>query len=176
METLNEVCTEKQVDEVSNKILKSTIEKIKSELSDKFYNEINSFIYEHYINASDEIHEKLIKEITDEFISDPKNYKFLKLRQKLFNENKELLTKIITDEAIEKSVENVIWQHTDKSYHFNWKWADAIVRIIGENWHKLKDDERVNDGLLHQIEQLKSQISHLQEKLNDVQNVVSEQD
>ena len=176
METLNELFTEKQVDEVSNKILKSTIEKIKSELSDKFYNEMNSFIYEHYSNASDEIHEKLIKEITDEFISDPKNYKFLKLRQKLFNENKELLTTIITDEAIEKSVENVIWQHTDKSYHFNWKWTDAIVRIIGENWHKFKDDERVNNGLLRQIEQLKSQISSLQEQLNDVRNVVSEQD
>ena len=176
METLNELFTEKQVDEVSNKILKSTIEKIKSELSDKFYNEMNSFIYEHYSNASDEIHEKLIKEITDEFISDPKNYKFLKLRQKLFNENKELLTAIITDEAIEKSVENVIWQHTDKNYHFNWKWTDAIVRIIGENWHKFKDDERVNNGLLRQIEQLKSQIRSLQEQLNDVRNVVSEQD
>jgi len=173
METPNEVFTEKQVDEVSDKILKSTIEKIKSELSDKFYNEMNSFIYEHYSNASDEIHEKLIKEITDEFILDPKNYKFLKLRQKLFNENKDLLATIITDEAIEKSVENVIWQHTDKSYHFNWKWTDAIVRIIGENWHKFKDDERVNSGFLRQIEQLKSQISYLQEKLNDVQNVVS---
>lgn len=175
METLNEVFTEKQVDEVSDKILKSTIEKIKSELSDKFYNEMSSFIYEHYSNAYDEIHEKLIKEITDEFISDPKNYKFLKLRKKLFNENKDLLTTIITDEAIEKSVENVIWQHTDKSYHFNWKWTDAIVRIISDNWYKFKDDERVNNVLLRQIDQLKSQISHLQEKLNDVQNVVSEQ-
>lgn len=176
MKELDKVFTEKQVDEVSEKILKSTIEKIKSELSDKFYNEMNSFIYEHYSNASDEIHEKLIKEITDEFISEPKNYKFLKLRQKLFNENKELLVTVITDEAIEKSVENVIWQHTDKNYHFNWKWTDAIVRIIGENWHKFKDDERVNNGLLRQIENLKLQISNLQEQLNDVRNVVSEQD
>ena len=176
METLNKVFTEKQVDEVSDKILKLTIEKIKSELSDKFFNEMSSFIYEHYSNASDEIHEKLIKEICDEFIAEPKNYKFLKLRQKLFNENKDLLIGVLTDEAVEKTVENVIWQHTDKSYHFNWKWTDAIVRIIGENWHKFKDDERVNNGLLRQIDQLKTQISHLQEKLNDVQNVVSEQD
>ena len=176
MKTLNEVFTEKQVDEVSDKILKSTIEKIKSELSDKFYNEMSSFIYEHYNNASDTIHENIVKEITEEFVAEPKNYKFLKLRRKLFNENKDLLIGILTDEAIEKTVENVIWQHTDKGYHFNWKWTDAIVRIIGENWHKFKDDERVNNGLLRQIDQLKSQISHLQEKLNDVQNVVSEQD
>ena len=176
METLNEVFTGKQVDEVSDKILKSTIEKIKSELSDKFYNEMSSFIYEHYSNASDTIHENLIKEITEEFVTEPKNYKFLKLRQKLFNENKDLLIGILTDEAIEKTIETVIWQHTDKSYYFNWKWTDAIVRIIGENWHKFKDDERVNNGLLRQIDQLKQQISHLQGKLNYVQNVVSEQD
>ena len=168
MNPLNEIFTAEQVDEVSNKILKSTIEKIKSELSDKFYNEMNSFIYEHYDNASSAIHENLIKKITDEFIADPKNYKFLQLRQKLFNENKELLTSIITDEAIEKSVENVIWQHIDKSYYFNWKWTDAIVRIIGENWHKFKDDERINNDLLHQIEQLKSQINNLQEKLYNI--------
>ena len=49
--------------------------------------------------------------------------------------------------------------------------TDAIVRIIGENWHKFKDDERINNGLLHQIEQLKSQINNLQEQLNSVQNV-----
>lgn len=176
METLNEVFTEKQVDEVSDKILKSTIEKIKSELSDNFYNEMSSFIYEHYSNASDTIHENIVKEITEEFVTEPKKYKFLKLRQKLFNENKDLLIGILTDEAIEKTVETVIWQHTDKNYHFNWKWTDAIIRIIGENWHKFKDDERVNNGLLRQIDQLKSQISHLQERLNDVQNVVSERD
>lgn len=170
METLNEVFTEKQVAEVSDKILISTIEKIKSELSDKFYNEMSSFIYEHYINASDTIQENLIKEITEEFVKEPKNYKFLKLRQKLFNENKDFLISTLTDEAIKETLKNLIWQYTNKDYYFNWKWTDAIVRIIGENWHKFKDDERVNNGLLRQIEQLKSQISRLQERLNDIQD------
>jgi hypothetical protein len=176
METLNEVFTEKQVDEVSDKILKSTIEKIKTELSDQFYNEMSNYIYEHYSNASDAIHKNIVKEITEEFVTEPKKYKFLKLRQKLFNENKDMLISVLTEEAIKKSIETAIWEHTDKSYHFNWKWIDAIVRIIGENWHKFKDDERINNGLLRQIEQLKLQISHLQEKLNDVQNVISEKD
>ena len=167
MKALDNLFTEVQVEEVSEKILKSTIEKIKAELSDKFYNEMNSFIYEHYKNASDEIHEKLIKEITDEFISDPRGSVFSTLRQKLFNENKELLISVLTDEAIEKSVESVIWQHIDKNYYFNWKWEDAILRVIGENWHKFKDDERVNNGLLRQIENLKSQVNNLQAKLDD---------
>ena len=176
MEALNDVFTEKQVDEVSAKILKLTIDKFKDELSGKFYNEMSSFLYEHYSNASDTIHKRLIDEITEEFVTNPKDYKFLKLRQKLFNENKELFISILTDEAIEKSVNNIIWQNTNNDYHFSWKWIDAIIRIIGENWHKFKDDERVNNGLLRKIDSLKSQISHLQEKLNDVQNVILDQD
>lgn len=167
MEKLNKVFTEQQVKEVSEKILKQTIKKVKSELTNNFYNEMDDFIYQHYNNASDKIHERLIEEITDEFIAEPKDNKFLKLRQKLFNENKEVLTTILIDEAIKKSVENIIWQYTDKSYYFNYIWTDAIVRIIGENWHKFKDDERINNGLLRQIERLKSQISDLQVKLND---------
>ena len=121
MEELNKVFTEQQVEEVSEKILKSTIKKVKSELTNNFYNEMNDFIYQHYNNASDKIHERLIEEITDEFIAEPKDYKFLKLRQKLFNENKEVLTTILID------------------------------------------DERINNGLLRQIERLKSQISGLNE-------------
>ena len=57
---------------------------------------------------------------------------------------------------------------------FEWRWKDAIVKIIGENWHKFKDDERVNNGLLRQIENLKSQVNSLQQKLNDVENVIAE--
>ena len=100
MEELNKVFTEQQVEEVSEKILKSTIKKVKSELTNNFYNEMNDFIYQHYNNASDKIHERLIEEITDEFIAEPKDYKFLKLRQKLFNENKEVLTTILISELL----------------------------------------------------------------------------
>ena len=174
MKTLNDVFTEKQVEDVSEKILKSTIEKFKSELSDRFYDQMNAFLFEHYDNVSEDIHRKLIDEITEEFVSNPTNYKFLKLRQKLFNENKEMLVKTLTDEAIEKSVNNLIWDYTDHSYSFSWKWKEAMVKIIVENWDKLKDDEIITNQLLRQISQLKSQVSSLQEKLNNVQNVFTE--
>ena len=168
MKTLNSVFTERQVEEVSDKILKSTVEKFKSELADKFYDEMNGFLYEHYDNVSNDIHGKLIDEITEEFISNPKDYRFLKLRQKLFNENKEMLVSILTDEAIKKSVDKVIWEYTDKSYCFNWKWLDTIIKIISENWDQFKDDERVNYGLLREISQLKSQVNYLKEKINSL--------
>jgi hypothetical protein len=47
------------------------------------------------------------------------------------------------------------------------------VKIIGENWHKFKDDERINNGLLRQIETLKAQVNSLQQKINDAENALN---
>ena len=174
MESLNKVFTEEQVNDASTKILKASIAKITDELQGKFSQEMESWIYEHYLNSKSKIESELIKDITEEFIQNPMQYKFAKLREKLFLDNKELLTKTLTDEAIMLSVENVIENYTHRNYQFDWRWKDAIVQIIGNNWHKFKDDERVNNGLLRQIENLKSQVNILQQKLNDVENVISE--
>ncbi len=161
MESLNKVFTEEQINDLSTKILKSSITKITDELQGNFSNEIESWIYEHYLNSKSKIENELIRDITEEFIQNPMQYKFAKLREKLFLDNKELLTKTLTDEAIKMSVENVIENYTHRNYQFHWKWKDAIIEIIGNNWHKFKDDERVNNGLLRQIENLKSQIEEL---------------
>ena len=174
MESLNKIFTEEQVNDASTKILKASITKITDELQGKFSQEMESWIYEHYLNSKSKIESELIREITEEFIQNPIQYKFAKLREKLFLENKDLLTKNLTDEAIMLSVENVIENYTHRNYQFHWRWKDAIVKIIGENWHKFKDDERVNNGLLRQIENLKSQVNSLQQKLNDVENVIAE--
>lgn len=174
METLNKVFTEEQVAEVSDKILKATLGKLTDELNHKFYNEMGNFIYEHYSNASDEIHRQLIKEITEEFVKEPKNYKFAELRKKLFNENKELLVKTLTDEAIEKSVEDVIQNYTHRDYNFHWQWKEAIVRIVLANWNTLKEDERIKNSFGREIDNLKRQIQRLQEQLQAVQTIVEE--
>ena len=168
MESLNKVFTEQQVNEVADKILKSSIEKIKDELSTKFYDEIGSFLDEHYSNKKDQIEKKLIEQITEEYLKNPMLFKYAKLREKMFLENKELLTKTLTDEAIANSVEDVMLQYTHRDYHFSWRWKDEIVRIVLSNWHLFKDDERVNNGLLRQIENLKSQNESLRTQLNEV--------
>lgn len=169
MKSLNKAFTEEQVNDVSTKILKASITKITDELQGKFSQEIESWIYEHYINSKTKIESELIREITEDFIENPNQYKFTKLREKLFFDNKELLTKTLTDEAIMLSVENVIENYTHRNYQFEWRWKDAIIKIIGNNWYKFKDDERVNNGLLRQIENLKSQVNSLQQKLSDLE-------
>lgn len=167
MEALNKIFTEEQINEVSQKVLEKSIEKIKEEIGHKFYHELDNWIYEHYANTKDRIEKELIAEIAEEFVKTPMEYKYEKLRKKLFLENKEMLTKTLTDEVIQKSVEAVIWGHTNIEYQFNWKWKDAVVTIILENLDKFKDDERINDGLIRQINILKSQIVKLQKHIDE---------
>ena len=171
METINQVFTEQQVESVSEKILKLTIEKTKSQLSDVFYNEMKSFLYEHYLNVEPAIYDKLIKDLCDEFIESPMNGKFLKLRRKLFNDNKELLKSLLTDEAIKNSVENVIWSHTQVDYHFSWKWYEAITAIIISNIDKFEQKESVLGGLSREISKLKSQNESLKRRINEISDI-----
>ncbi len=167
MEALNKIFTEQDINEVSQKILVKSIAKIKEEIGTNFYHELDNWIYEHYANAKDKIEKELIAEIVEEFIESPMDGKYAKLREKLFSENKEMLTKTLTDGVIQKSVEAVIWGHTNIEYRFNWKWKDAVVTIILENLDKFKDDERINDGLIRQINILKSQIVKLQKHIDE---------
>ena len=88
MESLNKLFTEEQVNDVATKILKLSVEKINDELRNKFVHEVESWIYEHYLNSKNKIESDLIKEITEEFVKNPMQYKFSALREKLFLENK----------------------------------------------------------------------------------------
>lgn len=61
--------------------------------------------------------------------------------------------------------------YTHRDYMFSWKWKDAIIHVIQNNWDKFKNDERINNGLLSQIASLKDRINNLHKKLNDVQSI-----
>lgn len=163
------IFTEKEVEEISDKILKKSIDKITHDLSHNFYDELNGFLYEHYQNVSKDIENDLISKITEDFIERPSDYKFLNLRKKIFNENKEKIIPILTEEAILNSLENIIWKHIDKNYHFSWKWTESIAGFILNNWNKLKSDERINNHLLNEIEKLK-------EKNRTLQTIINSQD
>ena len=171
MDSLDKVFTEEQVNEVSQKILKSTISKITDEISNKFYHELDNYIYDHYTNTKSRVEKSLIEEITEQFILDPNNSKYYNLRKKLFSENKDLLIKTLSDESIYESVENVIEKYTHRDYTFNWRWKEAILRIIAENWHLFKDDERIHSQLLRENQSLKDQIARMREKIESISNL-----
>jgi len=162
METLKKVFTEADVEIGAERVLTAAIYKITETLSGSFYHEMESYLHEFYINAKDKIHEELIKEISDEYISNPADYKFDVLRKKMFLENKDLLVETLTDAAISENVNAVIWRHLGSEYHFSWKWKDAIAAFAVENYAKLKDDDRIKCEMIKRIERSENTIKHLE--------------
>lgn len=167
MKMLDKIFTEEDVEKVSEKILKKTSEKIKTMIADEFYQENSAFLYDHYHYLSNGIKDELIKEISDEFIKDPSNYLYCGLRKKIFEENKELITNTIVEEGIKNDIENIILKYTYRSNYFNWQYKDGIIQFIFNNWAELEKDVRINNGLLSQIDNLKSRILWLEEELNN---------
>lgn len=170
MTILNKILQEEQVLEVADKILKTSIEKIKNDLSTNFYNEMSSYLFEHYDNTKDSIHKQLIDEITEEFITDPKSYKFYKLREKLFNENKDFLIQILTDEQIQKTIDSIILGYFSKENHFKRNHINGIIRTINNNWEEFKKDNMFNDSLIEEIDKLKKENLSLKQKLTETSN------
>lgn len=89
METLNKIFTEAQAIEIAEKILLATKVKIKGDIADEFYKEVEGYLYKIYSDTKDRIEKELIAEITEEYVKDPTNYKFKDLRDKLWSEHKD---------------------------------------------------------------------------------------
>jgi len=169
---MNNIYEEKEVEELSEKVLLSIRDKVKEQIGDSVYNELSGYLYEHYQNNKGKIETELIKSITEEYVKDPKQYKFAELREKMFKENKESLTKSLTDEAIQKSVENVIQKYTHGDYSFEWQWKEGIARFILENWDNFKEDKRINEAFGRKLKKQQSEIEWLEKKLDEVSNVL----
>ncbi len=156
---------EKTVEELAGKILDGLSTKIKTDIGNSFYDHYEQYLYEHYENAKDKIEKNLIENIADQFIENPKDYKYESLRRKIWDENKKELTNVLTYEAIQDSVENVILRYTYRDYHFSWKWKDGIAEFVLKNWDKFKDDQRIKDAFGRELDRKNNYIECLKEKL-----------
>ena len=165
---------EKDAEQLADKVILSVKDKIKEDIADKIYNELSGYLYEHYQNVKDKIDNELIKAITEQYVKDPSFYKFKDLRRKMFDENKDVLVKTLTDEAIKDSVENVIMEYTHRNYHFNWQWKDGIVKIILKNWDSFKDDERIKEAFGRELDNRQGYIDNLKQQLTEIKNSIEE--
>ena len=171
---MKDIYEEEQINKFAEDFSKKTVDKLKSDLLDDVYTDVQSYIYEHYKNFKDKIEADLITSICEEYTKDPKQYKFAKLRQKMFNENKKALTQILTDEAIEKSVEDVIKQYTHRDYHFAWRWEDGIAKIILKHIDKFAKNERIQASFKRENDRLKQTNKYLQQQLDEIRNTIND--
>lgn len=142
---LSEIFKEEDVEEVADKILSKLLSKIKDDLSDSFYNEMKSYLFEHYSNASDDIKADLIKQLGDEFANNPKDYKFTNIRKRIFEENKGVIIKSLQYDIILKHIESILFEHTNELYIFDWQWDRAIIKYVRKNYRKINIEEKINE-------------------------------
>jgi len=169
---MKDIYEEKEIEELSEKVLSSVREKVKEQIGDAVYYNLSAYLYEHYTGNKNKIEKELIDSITEEYVKNPTDYKFAKLREKMFKENKDLLVKTLTNEAIQKSVEDVIMEYTHRDYHFKWQWREGIAKFILNNWDNFKDDKIINEMFGRELEQKQSRINWLEEKLREVSDVL----
>ena len=170
---MENIYNEEEIKRLADNFSKKVTENLKGDLLDCFYQDIQSYLEEHYQNFHNKIERNLIKSICEEYTKDPSQYKFIDLRKKMFIENKEELIKLLTDEAIEKSVEDVIEKYTHRDYTFSWRWNDAIAKIIIKNIDKFLDNERVQGMFARELENKNNRIKWLEEKLSEVSDILN---
>lgn len=173
MNTLDKIYTEDQAVDLAEKVLSLTKDKIKEQIANKFYEETEGWLYELYDNNKAKIKKELIAEITEQYVTDPTKSAFNELRKKIWQENKDAILPSLTDEVLRANMEMVLMHHTSNDYHFQWRWKDAIVELVLSNWDKFKDDERIIQQFGREIDRLKSQVSSLQQKLNEASSALS---
>lgn len=170
MEPFDKVFTEEQVVGASDKILQASVKTIGDWLNETFYSEMESFLYEHYQNVKGRIENELLADLAGKYLSDPSHPKFAELRKKLFEENKDVVVKSLTDDVIQRSVENTLENLIDSSANpFAWRWKDKILDFIILNWEKLIRDGRIDSGLLRTIDQKDQCIKALRKTIGDYQ-------
>jgi len=168
MESLKELFTDEQVESVAQKVLDKTKKKIDEQLSEAFYSEMQTFLNEHFDNFQSGLKQKLLNELADKYVQNPESYQYTDLRARLFEENKETILSSLTDQAITDAIERILLFRTLKSTMFEWRWKDGIKNFILNHWAEFKNDERINNGLLREIENLKSKNNNLQQRINEL--------
>ena len=171
---MKDLFTEAQVTELANKLYEKRYEKMIGDFDTHFYDDIQDFLYEHYENATDKIKRNLLHNLCKEFIQDPENNKYSNLRQKLFQENKEMLTNILTDDAIKTSVDKAINHWTHKEHPFHWKYKEGIVNFIVDNKELFEDDTWINKSFLLKFNRQDDIIRQLKNEINELKEVQDE--
>ena len=163
-----------EVSLVAGKVLDKVKDGIKKDIADEFYTEFSNFLYEHYQNFKDKIEKELISEIADEFIADSTSYKYKVLRERIYEEHKIEIEKVLTSDVIEEGMSNILLSRTSNTFFFNWQWKDGIVKLVLSNWNKFRDDERIAMAFGCELERKESRIKALEEQIEEMENYKGE--
>lgn len=173
LDSIMEAESEKMAQAMSEKFR----DEIKENIANEFYDRMQIYLYEHYMNLKSRIEADLIRELSDRFIKNPSDYKFKELRDKLWTEHRNEISSAITEEQIGGYLDGILSSNISKEMPFAWKWKDGIAKYILTNWDQFKDDQRISlafgrdrDNLLSLVNTLNRKFDALRLELSNNSN------
>src|ERR1017187_4198029 len=126
--------TPAEVEQVASGVLSAvfarTLVGLTDHLREEFYDGLGTYLYEHYDNHRQEIDKQLLRAISGEFSRCPADSKFDRIRLRMFNDNREALLPILTDDAVEAGLGRVLQSWLREDQYFDWQWEDALARWV----------------------------------------------
>lgn len=167
----NTIITEEQAENFAKSILDKILPTLTEKLNSEFYDGVKDYLYEHYDNHKKDVEQDLIKSLADAYVTDPNNYKYSELRNKIYEENKGQIFTAMADYITEKNLERQLLGLIGNGYPFAWQWKDGIAKFILNNWNLFKDDKRFNSNYLREIQNLKQQVSGLISQIHELKGI-----
>jgi hypothetical protein len=176
---MENIFTEEQMGEFAKQAVAKFMPEMKKMMDNascEFENAITDNAWQMYNNHKEKIDRELIAEITERFKKEPENHRFNDLREKLFEENKESIIPVLTQDAVSRALDIVLNRYTHQHYYFSWRWKEEILRFVLENWDKLKDDARINQGILSDKQKDKEEIAYWKEEAMKYKSLAGTED
>lgn len=159
--------TQEEIEGVAKSVFDKAIEKIKAEITDNYYNEITSYLYEHFSNFNDRVRRDMIEKLAEEFGSDPSKYEYAKIRKSAYESHKDEILASLTKEVIESGISKAMKGYCDEAYHYSWQWKDEIAKFIIGNKYLFLDDERINAKFLRELQNKDEYIESLKRQIQE---------
>ncbi len=166
-----------EIEKIAEDVLNNTFKKVIKNLTNDFYNSLSGFLYEHTDNYQDTV----MKEAMDLIIGKKwaryrDNYNLKELRVRIYKEHKEEFDKRITEQVIDTEIKRYFNLFLTDEDETGWRYVDLenkIVEWICDNYKKSKKlKQLVPKGLTKRNEILQRKIISLQNRLNEIQELV----
>ncbi|MCK9597787.1 MAG: hypothetical protein M0R06_02025 [Sphaerochaeta sp.] len=170
---MDDIFNKDDVEKFGNEVLLNIKDKIDN-IADDFYSKYQSYLYEHYDNFKASLEEKLIRQICETYVTNPYDYKYLALRDKLWFEHKNEIISGITEEKIKETIDIILNKYTHRVVAFPHCWDANIARFISEHLDLFKKNDDFNSAFGNLIHQKDDEIKYLNDKINRFKNSFGE--
>jgi hypothetical protein len=156
----------------ANKFIAEFVKAVPSAFND----ELEGWVYERAINCEDKVREHYIDLICDKFIKNPSDYDYRGLRDKLFEENQDTISKAVSEDMTQRFMFSYLWYNVLPDESFRQGYVNGIIRCIKDNWDSFKDSPLIQSSLINENLKLKQEVDSLRDRVGKLTTALESYD